>query len=138
MARILIADPDPSFRNALNLWLNYRFGIDETIQVSDGECLLEIMVQGVPAVDVVLMDWSLPNRSDPDVWLEIQESHPGLEWVILSVDPSVSIEAKKATRWFIQKGASLDNLSLILEEILGGVLPESPGNHRFPSDGAGF
>ncbi|HLF89524.1 MAG TPA: response regulator [Anaerolineales bacterium] len=116
MTRVIIADPDPKSRNAFFLWLVYKLGIDEIIQASDGERLMEHLKQDIP--DVVLMDWSLPDRPAPEFCKKLQERHPGLRWIILSIDAEVSIQAMSYSRWFLQKGSSPEKVFLLLQELI--------------------
>lgn len=117
MMRVLIADPDPKSRNALFLWLTYKFGVDEIIQVSDGGRLREQLEHDIP--NLILMDWSLPDRPTAEFCQEIQEKIPTLRWVILSVDADISGQVDASSWLFLQKGSPPDEVFLTLQKSLG-------------------
>lgn len=118
MPRVVIADPDSTSRKALILWLIYKMGIDEIVQVANGDELKEQIEETVP--DIILMDWGIPNRPSLEYCQDIQQKHPKLQWVILSVDASVSETAKCCSLWFLQKGISPATVYSFLTEVING------------------
>ena len=116
MIRALIADPDLSTRRALALWLTYRFGIQDVVQVPDGNGLAESLSLSVP--DLILMDWSIPNRPGQEFYAKIQAKNPLLRWFILSVNPDVPQGADEVMMKFIQKGSDLSELEAAIKEVI--------------------
>jgi DNA-binding NarL/FixJ family response regulator len=117
VTRVIIADPDSKSRNAILLWLVYKLGIDEIIQVSNGDSLMEALEDNIP--DLIMMDWSLPQRPPLEVFRKIQEESPHLQWIILSVNADTWKQAKKYTHWFLQKGLPPENLLTLVQEVIG-------------------
>ena len=116
MARIIIADPDPASRNALFLWLAYKQGVEDIIQVSDGAELACALAESIP--DVIMMDWALPDRPAPEFIRGIREKHPELRWIIMSVDSEIALQAAGCSDWFIRKGSSPEGMFSVIKKIL--------------------
>ncbi|NUM43575.1 MAG: response regulator transcription factor [Anaerolineales bacterium] len=116
MPSVIIADPDPTSRKALMLWLVYKMGVDEIVQVADGEELIKQIEIAVP--DIILMDWDLPHRPPLEYCQDVQLNHSALQWVILSVNGIVSEEARCWFPWFLQKGASPEAIFSLLKKVI--------------------
>jgi DNA-binding NarL/FixJ family response regulator len=115
MPRVLIADSDPTSRNAINLWLIHKMGIEGITEVYEGDCLLERLSQG--ETDVVLMDWSLPGRPDAERFRKIRETHPDLVLVLLSEKAEVAAEAEDYAATFIHKSIAPAELLAALQPL---------------------
>lgn len=118
MPRILIADSDPSSSNAICLWLVHRMGMEDVSQVQRGGCLLARLDRG--DVDVVLMDWSLPDRPDAARFQEIRETRPDLVLVLLSEKAEIAPEAAAYGATFIHKAISPAEFMTAIRKLLNG------------------
>jgi DNA-binding NarL/FixJ family response regulator len=117
MPRVLIADPDPASSNAILLWLVHRLGVEEILQVADGNCLLEQLVTG--QVDAVLMDGALPNRPDPEFFQAYRTTRPNLVLVLLSEKAELSALAEEYAATFVHKALPPSDFLEALQPLLG-------------------
>lgn len=118
MPRVLIADPDSSSSNAIYLWLVHRMGIEDIAQVSSGEYLLARLREG--KTDVVLMDWSLPDRPAAESFHELREIRPDLILVVLSEKAEAATEAEAYRATFIHKSIPPADFMAALQPLFKG------------------
>jgi two-component system, NarL family, response regulator DesR len=69
MTRVLLADPDLVVRSSMALLLRHKLGVDEIIEVSDGDQLHERALAFQP--DLLLLDWQLPGLDFDHLRLEL-------------------------------------------------------------------
>lgn len=116
MIRIIIADPDPAARAALQLVLRRKLDTNGIIEVGDVESLIRSLADASP--DLLLLDWKLYGSPAPETCKLLQKAYPRLKIVLLSVDAGNAAIAKEAGADFIHKGASPDELIETLKPLL--------------------
>jgi len=116
MIRIIIADPDPAARAALQLVLRRKLDTNGIIEAGDVESLIRSLADASP--DLLLLDWKLYGSPAPETCKLLQKAYPRLKIVLLSVDAGNAAIAKEAGADFIHKGASPDELIETLKPLL--------------------
>ncbi len=106
MARILIADPDGSFRKALILLLTHKLGIEGVEEAADIGQLIQVLVDKPP--EVLLLSWSLYGAPGLETCQLLRKSYPTMKIMLLSVNPEDEAAAKSAGAQFIHKGSSAE------------------------------
>ncbi len=119
MNRILIADPDSTFRNALSLLLNRKLGLTCISEAADMGTLIQSLLADPP--ELLFLGWSLYGTPGPEICRLLRKSHPTMKIVLLSVNPEDKAEAQEAGADYIQKGASAEE---ILESLKKLVAPK--------------
>ena len=117
MTRFLVADPDDYSRKALTLLLKFRLHGEAIFEAVDGKELVEQWQQ--QPLDVILVDWNLPNLPAPRVFLKFLHEHPDTTLVLLSIDNSVAMRAKSYGACFIYKALSAKQVLEHLRTISG-------------------
>ncbi len=115
--RVLVVDDHPAFRRALTSALGMVQDIEVAGEAGGGREATE-KVQVIEP-DLVIMDLSMPDISGIEAMREIHRRRPGLPVVFLTAhaDPGVEREAREAgARGFLAKGASLEDLVIVLHE----------------------
>ncbi len=85
MIRLLIADDHPIVRAGLRRIAEENRSISVTAEASSGDEALAALRQA--AVDVVLLDVSMPGASFTDTLRRLREEHPTVRVLVLSVHP---------------------------------------------------
>ncbi len=114
--RILIADPDPVARKALNLLLRRKLGNEDIAEIEDIE-ILSRMLAGTPP-DLLLLDWQIDGSPATQTCRLLRKAYPQLKMVLLSVDANNATAARQAGASFIHKGACPDELIATLTPLL--------------------
>jgi DNA-binding NarL/FixJ family response regulator len=118
MTRILIADPDPSFRKALALLISHRLGIEEIVQAGDSNALICTLSENPP--DILILDWRLYGTPVLETCLLLQKAYPQLKIVLLSTDAQDYQAAHSVGATFIRKGVKPEEVLSVLEQAMGG------------------
>jgi DNA-binding NarL/FixJ family response regulator len=116
MCRILIADPDPATRKALNLLLRCKLGSDDIVEIGDVETLIQTLVDAPP--DLLILDWGLHGSPAPATCRLLRKAYPQLQVVLLSLDTGNALATVEAGGIFIHKGAAPDELIATLTPLL--------------------
>ena len=128
MIHILIADADPATRKAINLLLRRKLGVNNITEVMDVESLIRALVDTPPTW--LFLDWKLYGSPPLETCHVLQKAFPQLRIVLLSLDATDEVTAKKAGIDFIQKGAAPDAIigkltSLFHNDLLSTVNSQS-------------
>jgi DNA-binding NarL/FixJ family response regulator len=116
MIRILIADPDSTFRNALSLLLNRKLGLTCISEAADMGTLIQSLLAEPP--ELLLLGWSLYGTPGPEICRLLRKSHPSMKIVLLSVNPEDEAEAQDAGADFIQKGSPAEEILASLKKLI--------------------
>ena len=108
MTRIIIADPDPATRKALNLLLLRKMRTNDIAQVGDVETLIRTLAGETP--ELLLLDWRLYGSPAPETCQLLRKAYPNLNIILLSVNADDETAARKAGADFIHKGASPEDV----------------------------
>ena len=148
MIRIAIADDHPIVREGLRRIASAGLGISVTGEASTAAELFRLLAQA--AVDVVLLDVSMPGSTLVETLKELRERHPSIKVLVLSVHPEDqwAVRALRAgAAGYLTKDHSPEQLveairrvarggkyvSEMLAERLAGLVDE--GGPRAPHEG---
>lgn len=97
MIRILVVEDRPEVRYGLQM----RLAVEADMQVvglaADGSVVLDLVEELSP--DVVLMDIEMPGQDGIDTSWSLQQSHPGLPVVLLSIhDDTLTLDRAARAR----------------------------------------
>jgi len=114
--RVLIADDQPSVRNALKLVLEQQ-GIDVAGDVVDsGELLAWFKTN---QADLLLLDWELPDQPGKKIIPILRARYPKLAVIVLNSRPQTRTEAISAgADGFVSKGDPPEYLLSLLATAL--------------------
>lgn len=116
MIHLIIADPDHAARKALSLLLRRKLEVQKIVEAEDVKTLICALAEDTP--DLLLLDWKLYGSPAPETCLLLQKAYPNLKIILLSVDVEDESAAKKAGADFIHKGASPDELIVMLKAFI--------------------
>ena len=122
MVKILIADPDRSFRNALTLLISRRLGIQDVDQASDSDALICALSANPP--DMLVLDWRLIGAPVLETCRLLSRAYPNLKIVLLSMDSQDCEAARSVGATFIHKAAKPEEVIAVLREALDIATPE--------------
>ncbi|MGD2062592.1 MAG: ATP-binding protein [Nitrospirota bacterium] len=88
--RILVVDDEPLVRMVAERFLR-REGY-EVVSVEDGDDALTVLRRGVPRIDLVILDLTMPGKSGPEVVVAARELLPELPILISSGYSEAAIE----------------------------------------------
>ena len=111
MIRILIADDHPIVRAGLKQILAEASDIEVAAEAGDGHELLKLIRKG--AIDVALLDISMPGLTGLDALKQIKVENPNLPILVLSMHPEdqYGIRVLKAgAAGYLMKSAAPDQL----------------------------
>ena len=117
MTRVLIADPDPTFRKALALLIVQRLGIRPIDEAADTGSLIKKLSETRP--DLLLLNWSMHGTPGPETCILLRNTYPNMQIILLSVNPEDAPAASGVGAGFICKGASPDETLAALKAVLG-------------------
>jgi DNA-binding NarL/FixJ family response regulator len=79
--KVLVADPQPSVRHALSVWINGQLGWDVVGEASNSFDLLDRLVHLTP--EIIIMDRDLPGVSSKELVAEIRQRSKGAAIILL-------------------------------------------------------
>ena len=82
MMKVLIADPQPSVRHALSVWINGQLGWNVIGESSDSFDLLEKLIKLTP--EIIIMDSDLPGLSTSEIVAGIRQRSKEVAIILLS------------------------------------------------------
>jgi two-component system, NarL family, invasion response regulator UvrY len=121
MTRIIIADPDPAFRKALALLISRRLDVPQIDEVADTGTLIHKLADTRP--DLLLLNWSIHGVPGPETCVLLRNTYPGLNVILLSLNPEDAESARCAGAGFICKSASPEDTLAVLRAFLAGESP---------------
>jgi DNA-binding NarL/FixJ family response regulator len=119
MKQILIADPDPASRQALNLLLTKKLGVTGVREAGDSETLIKTLEEY--PLDILLLDWKLYGAPAPETCRLLLRAYPGLKIILLSVNAEDCQAAQAVGAGFIHKGSSPATVLAVLEPWLSSA-----------------
>jgi DNA-binding response OmpR family regulator len=118
MARVLIVDDEPAYRQSLRLLVPCEGFEVET--AATGEEAFDIARRFVP--DVLVVDWMLNDRGDGlGVAETLRAAHPGLRVVVITGYPTASLESRvhaSSSIQFLTKPFTLSDLTTAIHKAL--------------------
>lgn len=109
--RVLLVDDDPQVRKITELMLT-QFDF-EVVSVGSGEEAIDRADEEAGALDLVLMDLTMPGLSGPEAFVEMRRAHPGLKVLFTSgyqEEESPELSRGKGVVGFLQKPFELEAL----------------------------
>lgn len=122
MARFLIIDDHPLFRDALFSAVNNAFPNCSAVEASSLNAALEVL-ENEPMFDLALLDLKIPDTKGFDGLIEIRTLYPGLPVVVVSghEDPQIiKTVISYGAAGFIPKSIKKDALSSAIQTIMDG------------------
>jgi DNA-binding NarL/FixJ family response regulator len=119
--RVVVADDHPMVRYGIGAVLSPVAEVELVGEAADGEELLAVVQATEP--DVVLTDLSMPRRSGIDAIRALQESHPDLPVLVLTMhadDDSVFAALRAGARGYLIKGADGAELVRAIQTVAAG------------------
>lgn len=117
MAKILVIDDDPRDRDLVATVLEER-GY-EVLLADDGRTGLQLCHRQDP--DAIVLDMNMPHIDGHSLLRQLRTLHPSLPVVVFSGHGTEAIEEEVLSQGataFLQKGFSLKQLGLALQEVL--------------------
>jgi DNA-binding NarL/FixJ family response regulator len=129
MARFLIVDDHPLFRDALLSAIQVAY---PKVEAHEARTVKEALtlISAHPAFDLVLLDLNIPGVHGFDGLLELRTLHPRLPVVIVSghEDPRIISEALSyGVAGFIPKSVKKADLAAAIRDVLAGAVYTPPG-----------
>ena len=81
MMKVLVADPQPSVRHALSVWISGQPGWDVVGDCGDAFDLLDKLIRLTP--QIIIMDKDLPGISSPQLVAEIRQRSKEVAIILL-------------------------------------------------------
>lgn len=142
MIRVFLADDHAILRAGLRALLSTAKDITITGEAADGRSVLRAMESETWAVDVLLLDLSLPKVCGAEVLRRARERHPELRVLVLSMyaeEQHARQMIDQGASGYLSKDRTEDELIAALRSVARGVLwvPESAfrkGLHAAGSD----
>jgi len=114
--RVLIADAQSKVRSALRLVLEQQPDIQVLGEAVDGRGAIDWALAACP--DLILLDWDLCVRQEPDLVSRLNEICPDAIVVALSARPEAAQAAMEAgADDFVSKGDQPQRLLAVLERL---------------------
>lgn len=109
--QVLIVEDEPELADIFTIWLSDGFDVETVTRGSDALDLLD------PGLDVIVLDWRIPNISGEDILAEIREADLGCAIaVITGVDPDL-IGVEDDVDVVLRKPVRSDELIGTVEEL---------------------
>lgn len=117
--RVLVVDDDPQVRKITEMMLT-QFGF-EVVSAESGEQAIARADEEDGAVDLVLMDLTMPGLSGPQAFVEMRRAHPQLKVLFTSgyqEEESPELSRGEGVVGFLQKPFELEAL---VEQVRRGM-----------------
>lgn len=121
MLRVLIADDQALFRNAVATVLSADTEIEVVAQASDGQEAIDLCTEEVP--DLVLMDVRMPKVDGIEATRQIKAATPTTKIVMLTVsdaDDDLFDAIKAGADGYVLKDLDPDDVAQIVKDVAGG------------------
>jgi len=130
--RVLVVDDEPAIQKILTKHLESA-GLEVHI-ASNGEAAIRAVDEISPALDLVILDISMPGLSGVETRKRLREKRPDLPIIISSGHPEESIDRLEGWQadldGFIQKPYRNKSLMSAIERLLAATNPGDPDNWR--------
>ena len=128
MAKFLIADDHPLFREALSGALTLHFDNPEIVQSESLDTTLDVL-QNNKDIDIVLLDLNMPGCENFYGLFRVNEDFPAIPVAVVSASDSVKVISQAmnfGAKGFIPKTTHSDQIAQAIREIMAGNqwLPE--------------
>lgn len=124
---LIIADDHIFVREGLRELIENQLDLQVIGEADDGEAAVKLCHE--QAVDLVIMDISMPGLSGIDATRKIKESHPGIKVIILSMHAEKNIvkDALKAgANGYLLKNSAFDEIHGAIRIVVSGQIYISP------------
>ena len=121
---VLIADDDPDVRLVVGLPLEAQK--IRVVEASDGKEVLEAVARDRP--DLIIMDWTMPGLSGPDLLRALQQDSPGTPVIVLSGqanEAEIALGRSLGAYAYLIKPVPMKKLMEIVNTALGQSAPGS-------------
>lgn len=128
MAKFLVADDHPLYREALISALKPLFSNFEIVQADSLDSMLEALKHN-SNIDLVLLDLNMPGCENFYGLIRVTEDFPKVPIAVVSASDSVEVVSKVVSlgaKGFISKATTTDTIAVALKQIMEGNnwLPE--------------
>ena len=128
MAKFLIADDHPLFREALSAALHPYFAGLDLVESDTLDSTLE-MIEAHNDIDVALLDLNMPGSGDLYGLIRVREDFPDLPVVVISASDSIQVVSQVmnfGAKAFVTKSAASSDIAQAISDVLNGGewLPE--------------
>jgi DNA-binding NarL/FixJ family response regulator len=128
VAKFLVADDHPLYREALILALKPLFENFEIVQADSLDSMLEALKHN-SNIDLVLLDLNMPGCENFYGLIRVTEDFPKVPIAVVSASDSVEVVSKVVSlgaKGFISKATTTDTIAVALKQIMEGNnwLPE--------------
>lgn len=127
MIKVLLADDHSIFRGGVAKLLDSEAGIEVVGEVGDGSAVLGAVREHAP--DLVLLDLSLPGTSGMEILRQLQEDHPRVSVVILTMYPEQNFATyliDQGAGAYVTKSESPDVLVEAIRQVAAGGIYLTP------------
>lgn len=124
MAKLIVADDHPLFRNALINAISNTFSTKATIETDSFESTCQALEQH-PDTDLLLLDLHMPGNCGFLGLIQLRKNYPSLPIVVISASEELDV-VKRVISFgasaYIPKSANPSQISEALKEVLAGEL----------------
>jgi DNA-binding NarL/FixJ family response regulator len=132
MAKLIVADDHPLFRNALINAISSTFSTKATIETDSFESTCQALEQH-PDTDLLLLDLHMPGNCGFLGLIQLRKNYPSLPIVVISASEELDV-VKRVISFgasaYIPKSANPSQISEALKEVLAGELWVPPSMRK--------
>lgn len=132
MAKLIVADDHPLFRNALINAISSTFSTKATIETDSFESTCQALEQH-PDTDLLLLDLHMPGNCGFLGLIQLRKNYPSLPIVVISASEELDV-VKRVISFgasaYIPKSANPSQISEALKEVLAGELWVPPSMQK--------
>ncbi len=121
MSTILVIDDHPAFRLVIKIQLMQLLGVEEVIEVDNGQTAVEMARQHTPKL--AILDLDIPRISGLDVIPRLKLAHPPIRVLVLSgQDPATFAPRamRSGVHGFVGKSQEMKEIMRGVEAVLAG------------------
>lgn len=132
MAKLIVADDHPLFRNALINAISNTFSTKATIETDSFDSTCQALEQH-PDTDLLLLDLHMPGNCGFLGLIQLRKNYPALPIVVISASEELDV-VKRVISFgasaYIPKSANPSQISEALKEVLSGELWVPPSMQK--------